>query len=105
MFHTLSEQAAQALAIIAIGISGAAYPAFAQSPSQSGVADFFKGKTISVSVGGTPGGGYDLDARVLAGIDERQQALRLRTTRWHCHGGDPARPTHRAMAQSEGRAI
>lgn len=34
--------------------------------AQSEVADFYKGKTISVGVGATPGGGYDLDARVLS---------------------------------------
>ena len=36
--------------------------AFAQQPS----ADFFRGKTINVTVGFSAGGGYDLHARVFA---------------------------------------
>lgn len=55
-------RAARALALLSACVCVAASPSFAQS----GVADFYKGKTISISVGGTPGGGYDLDARVLA---------------------------------------
>ena len=35
-------------------------------PAQQSVADFYKGKTITIINGGTPGGGYDVDARVLA---------------------------------------
>jgi len=62
MHDALSRRAPRALAFIAAGAFGVASPALAQSS----VADFYKGKTISVSVGGTPGGGYDLDARVLA---------------------------------------
>src|ERR1043166_6123850 len=34
--------------------------------AESRVADFYKGKTITVLVGSTPGGGYDSDARVVA---------------------------------------
>lgn len=34
--------------------------------AQSDVADFYKGKTITIGVGASPGGGYDLDARVLS---------------------------------------
>jgi tripartite-type tricarboxylate transporter receptor subunit TctC len=30
------------------------------------VAEFYKGKTITITVGGTAGGGYDTDARVVA---------------------------------------
>src|SRR3954447_19578903 len=47
-----------ALAILA-GLSCG--PAFAQS-----VADFYRDKTIAISVGFGPGGGYDLHARTLA---------------------------------------
>ena len=38
-------------------------PATAQSPS---VESFYKGKTITLVVGFTPGGGYDLNARAVA---------------------------------------
>src|SRR5262245_12269178 len=48
------------LALSALAI-GAAPRAQAQS-----VADFFHGKTINLSIGYTSGGGYDLNARVLA---------------------------------------
>ncbi len=34
--------------------------------AQTSTADFYKGKTITIGVGGTAGGGYDIDARVLA---------------------------------------
>ena len=34
--------------------------------AENNVADFYKGKTITVLVGSTPGGGYDGDARVVA---------------------------------------
>ena len=34
--------------------------------AQQSVADFYRGKTITILFGGSPGGGYDLDARVLA---------------------------------------
>ncbi len=54
--------AARALAVLSACAFGAASPALAQS----GLAEFYKGKTITIGVGGTPGGGYDLDARVLA---------------------------------------
>ena len=40
----------------------AVHPAFAQAD----VASFYRGKSITISVGGSPGGGYDLDARVLS---------------------------------------
>ncbi len=40
----------------------AVHPAFAQAD----VATFYRGKSITISVGGSPGGGYDLDARVLS---------------------------------------
>src|SRR5665213_1849084 len=37
------------------------------SPSQAQTAgDFYKGKTVTLLVGSTPGGGYDLYARMLA---------------------------------------
>lgn len=34
--------------------------------AQESVADFYKGKTITITVGTSPGGGYDTDARVVA---------------------------------------
>lgn len=34
--------------------------------AQADVAEFYKGKTISINVGATAGGGYDLDARVMS---------------------------------------
>ena len=34
--------------------------------AQDAVADFYKGKVITITVGTTPGGGYDTDARVVA---------------------------------------
>ena len=43
-------------------LSAAAHPAGAADP----VADFFRGRTLSVYIGYGPGGGYDLSARVLA---------------------------------------
>src|SRR3954464_693548 len=48
------------LAPLAAGLIAAAAPAAAQE------ADFYKGKTINLIVGFTPGGGYDLYARMLA---------------------------------------
>ena len=47
--------------LVAAGLLAAAAPALAQSGE-----DFYKGKTIDVIVGFTPGGGYDLYARTLA---------------------------------------
>jgi tripartite-type tricarboxylate transporter receptor subunit TctC len=48
-------------ALAAIGMAGLVLPADAQSP-----ADFFKGKTITVLIGTSAGGDYDLRARLLA---------------------------------------
>lgn len=62
MSHILMFQRAALLAIALAGASAAPSDALAQSD----VADFYRGKTISVGVGATPGGGYDLDARVLS---------------------------------------
>jgi tripartite-type tricarboxylate transporter receptor subunit TctC len=62
MHDASGERALRALLLLSVCVCGAASPAFAQT----GVAEFYKGKTINVGVGGTPGGGYDLDARVLA---------------------------------------
>src|SRR5215472_2145059 len=47
--------------LAAAGHVAAAAPALAQ-----GADDFYKGKTINMIVGFTPGGGYDLYARALA---------------------------------------
>ena len=51
--------------IAACALLGAALAA-APACAQSDVAEFYRGKTINVGVGATPGGGYDLDARVLS---------------------------------------
>jgi tripartite-type tricarboxylate transporter receptor subunit TctC len=48
-------------ALLAIVLACSGQPAAAQSP-----AEFFKGKTINIVVGFTPGGNYDLYARLLA---------------------------------------
>ena len=37
-----------------------------QAHAQQAVADFYRGKTITILFGGSPGGGYDVDARILA---------------------------------------
>ena len=52
--------------VLALGV--AALPALAAAPShaQSDVASFYKGKTVTVVVGSTPGGGYDLYGRLVA---------------------------------------
>jgi tripartite-type tricarboxylate transporter receptor subunit TctC len=47
--------------ILAAGFVVATGPAFAQTP-----AEFYKGKVVSVYVGLSPGGGYDLNARLVA---------------------------------------
>jgi len=47
-----------ALSVLALGV--------AQTAQAQQVADFFRGKTINLSIGYTSGGGYDLNARVLA---------------------------------------
>ncbi len=44
-----------------LALAGAALEAQAQS-----VAEFYRGKTITLSVGATAGGGYDVDARVIS---------------------------------------
>lgn len=47
--------------VLAAGILAASVPAAAQSPEE-----FFKGKTVTVYVGLSPGGGYDQNARLVA---------------------------------------
>ena len=42
--------------------------AVSQAAAQNSAADFFRGKTITISVGFTAGGGYDLHARTLARV-------------------------------------
>jgi tripartite-type tricarboxylate transporter receptor subunit TctC len=51
------------LALVAIGTLAIAAPERAQAQS---VADFYRGKTITLLIGYTSGGGYDLYARVLS---------------------------------------
>src|SRR5262249_62364240 len=50
---------------IVLALSALAIGAAPRAQAQS-VADFFHGKTINLSIGYTSGGGYDLNARVLA---------------------------------------
>src|SRR3954470_13878525 len=38
----------------------------ADAADQGGVAEYYKGKTITLFVGSEPGGGYDGDARIVA---------------------------------------
>jgi tripartite-type tricarboxylate transporter receptor subunit TctC len=47
-------------------VAAALSPAIAQTPSPDPVANFYRGKTISLYVGFPPGGGYDLYARMFA---------------------------------------
>ncbi|MBV8536754.1 MAG: hypothetical protein JO128_14235, partial [Alphaproteobacteria bacterium] len=47
---------------VALAIAAALHPALAAGP----VADFYTGRTITILVGFTTGGGYDLYARTLA---------------------------------------
>ena len=54
---TIGRAAARALAVAAAAVATTA-PAAAQ--------DFYKGKTVTIVVGFTPGGGFDLNARLLA---------------------------------------
>ena len=54
---------------ILLAIGAAAMMAFAATPSRAqsdDVAQFYKGKTVTVVVGTTPGGGYDLYGRLVA---------------------------------------
>ncbi|MCD6075735.1 MAG: tripartite tricarboxylate transporter family receptor, partial [Rhodospirillales bacterium] len=51
--------------LFTICVAFGAAPASAQSPSTS-VGDFYKDKNLEIVVGYTPGGGYDLAARVLS---------------------------------------
>src|SRR5436309_11591612 len=54
------------LACACAAITFAQSVAVAQTPSPDPVANFYRGKTISLYVGFPPGGGYDLYARVFA---------------------------------------
>jgi len=50
------------VAALALGVAQAGITTASAQP----VADFFRGKTVNLSIGYTSGGGYDLNARVLA---------------------------------------
>jgi tripartite-type tricarboxylate transporter receptor subunit TctC len=53
---------ARVLAVLAFTLlASAAVPAFAETPEE-----FFKGKTVTMYVGLSPGGGYDINARLVA---------------------------------------
>ena len=56
--------AKRALRSLAIGAS--LFTALATAKAQDAVADFYRGKTITIVVGSDAGGGYDLSARALA---------------------------------------
>lgn len=58
----LNSKSARSLGILCLMSA----PAAGKAMAQSDVADFYRGKTITIGVGATPGGGYDLDARVLS---------------------------------------
>jgi tripartite-type tricarboxylate transporter receptor subunit TctC len=45
-------------ALLMMGATGAS--------AQSSISDFYKGKTITIGVGASPGGGYDTDARLIS---------------------------------------
>src|SRR5262245_42090962 len=53
---------ARALVFAALAVAVAASPA----PAQQSVADFYKGKNVSLLLGTGPGGSYDLYARIFA---------------------------------------
>ena len=49
-------------------LAAAVAAAPSQAPAQNAGADFYRGKTITISVGFSAGGGYDLHARTLARV-------------------------------------
>src|SRR5215472_2235745 len=51
---------------VAAGLLVALADAPAASSVETSVADFYQGKTITILVGSSPGGGYDGDARMVA---------------------------------------
>jgi tripartite-type tricarboxylate transporter receptor subunit TctC len=58
-----------AIAAVSLALAGLAQsfvPAFAQGLAQAQVSEPFKGKTITLTVGATPGGGFDTYGRLLA---------------------------------------
>ena len=57
----MPSKAISGVLVLAAGILAASIPAAAQSPEE-----FFKGKTVTVYVGLSPGGGYDQNARLVA---------------------------------------
>jgi tripartite-type tricarboxylate transporter receptor subunit TctC len=58
--HRIAKRANSLAALLCLGLAGV--PAAAADP----VEDFYKGKTVTVAVGYSAGGGYDLYARLLA---------------------------------------
>jgi tripartite-type tricarboxylate transporter receptor subunit TctC len=59
--ETMPNHAARAVAVVGIIAAMAGSPSFAQSP-----AEFFKDKTVTFYVGLSAGGGYDVNARLVA---------------------------------------
>ncbi|MEE8622465.1 MAG: hypothetical protein V3T27_01130, partial [Alphaproteobacteria bacterium] len=52
--------------LVGLGAAGALVGAlFAQPVAAGSVADFYKGKTITIYIGYSPGGGYDAYARTV----------------------------------------
>jgi tripartite-type tricarboxylate transporter receptor subunit TctC len=56
----------KALATLVIGSLMGVAGASAAAPAETNLADFYQGKTITIMVGSSPGGGYDGDARMVA---------------------------------------
>ncbi|MBI3045910.1 MAG: hypothetical protein HYY78_24140 [Betaproteobacteria bacterium] len=52
--------------LVALGLSGCVMLAAAGPVAADSVSDFYKGKTVTIWVGYTPGGGYDVYARTFA---------------------------------------
>jgi len=52
--------------LIALGIAAGLGPLAPHAMAQTSVAEFYRGKTLTITVGASPGGGYDVDARVIA---------------------------------------
>jgi len=52
--------------VIALALIGTAGPLWSAAADEGAVADFYKGKTLTIVVGFAPGGGYDVTARIVA---------------------------------------
>ena len=52
--------------LLAFAIGALGFVAAPEARAQDAVADFYKGKTVTIVIGSTPGGGYDTYARLIA---------------------------------------